>query len=102
MLVGILVKIKHNRSKSQKSNHLLLNFFYITNFSYRFWFLFVAISTIINFLYCVMAMVPPSAREKSVRQWLKQESFQEITDSEHSASILERFSNLALRAGKLF
>ncbi|KAI1731520.1 innexin domain-containing protein [Ditylenchus destructor] len=60
-----------------------------------FWFLFVAISTIINFFYCVITMVPPSARERTIRQFLKQG---EILDTlEDRQLMVKRFSDLALR-----
>lgn len=65
----------------------------------RFWFLFVAISTIINFFYCVIAIIPPSSRERSIRQWLKQDKFNELTDSLNTTPIIQRFANHALRPG---
>ena len=44
-----------------------------THFSaFRFWFLFVAVVTAINFFYTLLYMSLALLREKSTRQWLKQ------------------------------
>jgi hypothetical protein len=62
-----------------------------------FWLFFVAISTIINFFYCVVSLVPPSSRHNTVRQLLKQDRLHELSDSEETAAMVERFANRALR-----
>lgn len=48
-----------------------------------------------------MLMIPPSSRERSIRQWLKQDKFNELTDSIDTAPIIQRFANHALRPGNL-
>uniref|UniRef100_A0A914GPN7 Innexin n=1 Tax=Globodera rostochiensis TaxID=31243 RepID=A0A914GPN7_GLORO len=62
-----------------------------------FWFLLVAASTLINFLYCLISLVPPVSRERQLRLLLKQAKFQELVDSKDAAPVLRRFANDALR-----
>ncbi|KAL3118885.1 hypothetical protein niasHT_008232 [Heterodera trifolii] len=62
-----------------------------------FWFLLVAVSTLINFFYCLFSLVPPVARERQLRQLLKQAKFQDLVSSKEAAPMLHRFANLALR-----
>lgn len=62
-----------------------------------FWFLFVGLSTIINFVYCVSTMVPPSARQRSIRKLLKQAKLQELLEADEAGSLMGRFTNHALR-----
>jgi hypothetical protein len=62
-----------------------------------FWFLFVAISTVINFLYCVFTLIPPMSREKTVKAFLKQDKLQEITETKEGCAIIQQFTNNGLR-----
>ena len=62
-----------------------------------YWFVLVAISTLINFLYCLCSLVPPTARERQLRVLLKQAKFQELVESKQAAPMLDRFANHALR-----
>uniref|UniRef100_A0A914DV40 Innexin n=1 Tax=Acrobeloides nanus TaxID=290746 RepID=A0A914DV40_9BILA len=62
-----------------------------------FWFLFVAVSTIINFIYCVATLVPPRSREKTLKQLLKQDRLQDAIDAPENAQVVHRFANYALR-----
>ncbi|KAF7637784.1 Innexin [Meloidogyne graminicola] len=62
-----------------------------------FWMLLVGISTLINFLYCLFSLVPPSARERQLRLLLKQAKFQSLVNCKEAAPLLQRFANHALR-----
>uniref|UniRef100_A0A914GR99 Innexin n=1 Tax=Globodera rostochiensis TaxID=31243 RepID=A0A914GR99_GLORO len=46
-----------------------------------FWFLLVAASTLINFLYCLISLVLPISRELQLRLLLKQAKFQYGTET---------------------
>nr|CAD2189398.1 unnamed protein product [Meloidogyne enterolobii]CAD2195262.1 unnamed protein product [Meloidogyne enterolobii] len=62
-----------------------------------FWMFLVGISTLINFLYCLFSLVPPSARERQLRLLLKQAKFQDLVHCKEAAPLLQRFANYALR-----
>jgi hypothetical protein len=62
-----------------------------------FWFLFVAISTVINFVYCLVTMVPASAREHRAAQLLRATKFDDLTDSADDRRIIRRFVHNGLR-----
>jgi len=62
-----------------------------------FWMFLVRISTLINFLYCLFSLVPPSARERQLRLLLKQAKFQDLVHCKEAAPLLQRFANYALR-----
>ncbi|KAH7728516.1 Innexin inx-3 [Aphelenchoides avenae] len=62
-----------------------------------FWFLFVAISTIINFFYCAITLIPPMARERTITQFLKQEKLTEFADSKDGHAVIAEFTNQGLR-----
>lgn len=62
-----------------------------------FWFLFVAISTVINFIYCLVTMVPASAREHRAAQLLRASKFDDLADSADDRRVIRRFVHNGLR-----
>lgn len=66
---------------------------------YRFWFAFVLISTFINFIYCCFTLIPPASRERTIRNFLKQEKLQHLTEMPDTKNIIRRFTNSALCPG---
>jgi hypothetical protein len=61
-----------------------------------FWFAFVLISTFINFIYCCFTLIPPASRERTIRNFLKQEKLQHLTEMPDTKNIIRRFTNSAL------
>uniref|UniRef100_A0AC34FAQ6 Innexin n=1 Tax=Panagrolaimus sp. ES5 TaxID=591445 RepID=A0AC34FAQ6_9BILA len=61
-----------------------------------FWFAFVLISTLMNFFYCCFTLIPPSSRERTIRNFLKQEKLQHLNDMPDTKNIIARFTNTAL------
>ncbi|CAI4232571.1 unnamed protein product [Auanema sp. JU1783] len=61
-----------------------------------FWFLFVAISTFVNFIYCFMQQVPAHFREKAAKAWLSCRN-NDNNDNYRQEHIVRRFVHVGLR-----
>jgi hypothetical protein len=64
-----------------------------------FWFMFVAISTIINFFYCVVSLIPPAARQSTMTQLLKGEDMRLLFEDPEARRCIQDFALNGLRPG---
>ncbi|KAI6182780.1 Innexin [Aphelenchoides bicaudatus] len=62
-----------------------------------FWLMFVAISTIINFIYCVVSLIPPASRQRTLLQLLKSEDMRHLTEDPHTRRCINEFALNGLR-----
>jgi hypothetical protein len=65
-----------------------------------FWFVFVAISTIINFFYCMASLIPPASRQKTLINLLKGDDFRDLVRDPDTRRCLNDFALNGLRPGK--
>ena len=80
------------------SIYLTSFFLFSTHFSaFRFWFLFVAVVTVINFFYTLLYMSLALLREKSTLQWLKQAADEE--DKYRHKLTVRKFCHQTLQPG---
>uniref|UniRef100_A0AC34RM35 Innexin n=1 Tax=Panagrolaimus sp. JU765 TaxID=591449 RepID=A0AC34RM35_9BILA len=61
-----------------------------------FWFAFVLISTVINFFYTLVTLVPPGSRERKVFDLLNQHQLADVVNTPETKNVVRRFANSAL------
>ncbi|KAI6203013.1 Innexin [Aphelenchoides besseyi] len=66
-----------------------------------FWFLFVGISTVINFFYVLATLLPEGRRRGTLYQLLKTEEMRHLLDDEETRACLDRFVRTGLRPGAI-
>ena len=64
-----------------------------------FWFAFVLISTVINFFYTIITLIPPGARQHTVINYLNQDKLSDLHNNPDTLNVIRRFANVALCPG---
>ena len=65
-----------------------------------FWFAFVLVSTVINFLYTVLTLLFPSARRRTIVNFLNQDKLSNLHRSPDTMNVITRFADVALCPGQ--